>query len=44
MIKRVLQDGWPLEKAQAEGEAIGLTSPQLTAFAAGYIKEHAQRR
>lgn len=44
MIKRALQDGWPLEKAQAEGEAIGLTNPQLTAFAAGYIKDHAQRR
>jgi uncharacterized protein (TIGR01244 family) len=40
MIKRALQDGWPVEKAQAEGEAIGLTNPQLTAFATTYIKEH----
>jgi len=44
MIKRALQDGWPVEKAQAEGEAIGLTNPQLTAFATSYIKEHAQGR
>ena len=40
MIKRALQDGWPVEKAQAEGEAIGLNNPQLTAFATSYIKEH----
>ena len=40
MIKRALQDGWPVEKAKAEGEAIGLTSPQLAAFAAEYIKTH----
>lgn len=40
MIKRALQDGWTVERAQAEGEAIGLQSPQLKAFAATYIKEH----
>ncbi len=40
MIKRALQDGWPVEKAKAEGEGIGLTSPQLAAFAAEYIKTH----
>ena len=33
MIKRALQDGWPIEQAQAEGEAIGLSNPQMTAFA-----------
>ena len=38
MIKRALKDGWPLEKAQAEGEAIGLRDPKLTAFATEYIK------
>ena len=38
MIKRALRDGWPIEKAQAEGEAIGLRDPKLTAFAAEYIK------
>ena len=44
MIKRALQDGWPVEKAQAEGEAIGLQSPRLKEFAAAYIKEHAAKR
>jgi uncharacterized protein (TIGR01244 family) len=37
MIKRALQDGWPVEKARAEAEAIGLASPQLTTFATNYI-------
>lgn len=40
MIKRALQDGWPVEKARAEAEAIGLSSPQLTAFATDYIATH----
>jgi uncharacterized protein (TIGR01244 family) len=40
MIKRALRDGWPIEKAQAEAEAIGLRNPSLTAFAADYIKTH----
>jgi len=44
MIKRVLQDGWAIDRAQTEAEAIGLQSPQLVAFAAGYIKEHGQKR
>ena len=43
MIKRALQDGWPLEKAQAEGQAVGLTNPQLVAFATEYIKTHPRR-
>ena len=43
MIKRALQDGWPVEKAQAEGEAIGLSSPRLKEFAVTYIKEHGKR-
>jgi uncharacterized protein (TIGR01244 family) len=38
MIKRALQDGWPVEKARAEAEAIGLASPQLTTFATDYIR------
>lgn len=38
MIKRVLQDGWELEKARAEAKAIGLTSPKLEAFAVDYIQ------
>jgi uncharacterized protein (TIGR01244 family) len=40
MIKRALQDKWPVEKAQAEGQAVGLTNPQLVAFATEYIKTH----
>ncbi len=40
MIKRALQDKWALDKAQAEAEAIGLNSPQLLAFATGYINAH----
>jgi uncharacterized protein (TIGR01244 family) len=37
MIKRALQDKWPVEKARAEAETIGLTSPQLVTFATDYI-------
>jgi uncharacterized protein (TIGR01244 family) len=40
MIKRALQDKWPVEKALAEAQAIGLTSAPLTAFATDYIKQH----
>lgn len=43
MIKRALQDGWALDRAQAEGEAIGLSNPQMTAFAVGYIKDHQKK-
>jgi uncharacterized protein (TIGR01244 family) len=40
MIKRVLQDGWPLERARTEAQAIGLRDQQLDAFAVKYIDEH----
>ena len=40
MIKRVLQDKWPIEKARAEAEAIGLNNPALTTFATEYINAH----
>ena len=40
MIKRVLQDKWSIERAQTEAEAIGLTNPQLKAFATQYIAAH----
>ncbi len=40
MAKRVLQDGWALDKARTEAEAIGLASPQLAAFATDYINSH----
>jgi uncharacterized protein (TIGR01244 family) len=44
MIKRALQDGWTVERAQTEAEAIGLQNPQLKEFAANYIKEHPAKR
>ena len=44
MIKRVLQDGWAVDRAQTEAEAIGLQNPQLVAFATGYIKEHGPKQ
>ena len=40
MVKRVLQDGWPIEQAKTEAEAIGLASPKLAAFATEYINSH----
>jgi uncharacterized protein (TIGR01244 family) len=40
MIKRVLQDGWEIDKALAEAEAIGLTNPRLKTFATEYIAAH----
>ncbi len=40
MIKRALQDGWPIDRARAEAEAIGLNNAALTAFATEYINKH----
>jgi len=40
MTKRVLQDGWSIEQAKTEAEAIGLASPKLAAFATEYINSH----
>ena len=40
MIKRALQDGWEIEKAQQEAEAIGLSNPRLKTFAVEYIRSH----
>jgi uncharacterized protein (TIGR01244 family) len=37
--KRVLQDGWPAEKAIDEAKLIGLTSAPLQQFALKYIEE-----
>jgi len=39
-IKRALQDKWPVEKALAEGKAIGLNNAGLEAFVVSYIKSH----
>jgi uncharacterized protein (TIGR01244 family) len=43
LIKRVLQDGWGLEEAEAEAAAIGLRSPELREFALTYIERHRVR-
>jgi uncharacterized protein (TIGR01244 family) len=40
LIKRVLQDGWAIDKATAEAEMIGLTSAPLKQFALDYLKSH----
>lgn len=40
MIKRVLKDGWDVDKAREEAEAIGLTNSRLKTFAADYIAAH----
>ncbi len=42
LIKRVVQDGWPVEKATAEADAIGLTRPALKQFALDYLKSQAR--
>lgn len=39
MIKRALQDKWPVEKARAEAETIGLRSAELVTFATDYIRK-----
>lgn len=40
LIKRVLQDGWTVEKATEEARFIGLKSETLEAFALDYISTH----
>jgi uncharacterized protein (TIGR01244 family) len=40
MVKRVLQDGWPLDKAAEEAKMIGLRSAPLEEFARQYIASH----
>lgn len=40
MIKRALRDKWPLEKALAEAQAIGLNNAGLQTFATNYINSH----
>jgi uncharacterized protein (TIGR01244 family) len=39
LAKRVLQDGWPVDKASEEAKLIGLTSAPLQQFALKYIEE-----
>jgi uncharacterized protein (TIGR01244 family) len=40
LVKRVLQDGWTIEKATEEAKLIGLRSPALEQFAVEYINSH----
>ena len=40
MIKRINVDGWDTERAGAEAEALGLTSPALKTFALDYARAH----
>src|SRR6185436_6746049 len=40
MIKRVLQDHWPIDQARTEAEAIGLREPAMIAFVTDYINTH----
>lgn len=37
LVKRVLQDGWPVDKATEEAKLIGLRSEPLEKFALSYI-------
>lgn len=44
MIRRVLRDGWTVEKAEQEAEKIGLReSPHLNEFARKYIEKHLKK-
>jgi uncharacterized protein (TIGR01244 family) len=40
LVKRVLQDGWTVEKATEEARLIGLRSAPLEQFALMYIADH----
>lgn len=40
MVKRVLQDGWAIDKATEEAKLIGLRSEPLEKFALSYIESH----
>jgi uncharacterized protein (TIGR01244 family) len=40
LVKRVVQDGWTVEKATQEAKAIGLTNAALEKFALKYLAEH----
>ena len=44
LIKRALLDGWPVEKAMAEAEAIGLRNAALKQFALDYIEAKRKTR
>jgi uncharacterized protein (TIGR01244 family) len=39
LVKRAIQDGWPLDKATEEAKMIGLRSPVLEQFALKYVAD-----
>jgi uncharacterized protein (TIGR01244 family) len=44
MIRRVLRDGWTVERAEQEAQKIGLReSPHLNEFARKYIEKHRKK-
>ena len=44
MIRRVLRDGWTIERAEEEAKKIGLReSPHLNEFARAYIERHRKK-
>lgn len=43
LIKRVLVDGWDVERATGEATAIGLTSAPLRGFALDYVAAHQKK-
>jgi uncharacterized protein (TIGR01244 family) len=42
MIKRVLVDGWDIDRATKEAEALGMTNPTMKTFALEYITSHSR--
>jgi len=42
LIHRVLNDGWEFEKAEEEAHKVGLTRPELLAFARSYVEKKKQ--
>jgi uncharacterized protein (TIGR01244 family) len=43
VIKRVQVDGWTLDKALAEWDALGIKNQRLRDYAAAYVRAHAAR-
>lgn len=39
-VKRLMLDKWPQDKALAEAESLGMTSPMMKDFVLGYVKDH----
>jgi uncharacterized protein (TIGR01244 family) len=42
LIKRAVVDGWPLDRATAEAEQLGLTNEQWKKFATDYVTAHSK--